>query len=94
MNIRNKIDKLGHLNEAIASLKLRADNLKADIKGSQLVHGAGKEFYFDVITSERSFLDQKAVKAKLSPQFLAAHTRHSTVTSVKVVRIEEVEVAA
>ena len=89
-NLRNKIDQLGHLNEAIASLRLQADNLNADIKRSGITEGHGKEFWVDVITQDRNYLDQKAVKAKLSPQFIAAHTRHAQVTSIKVVRIEEV----
>lgn len=36
-------------------------------------------------TSEPSTLDMDAVRAKLSPQFIAAHTTVNTVTCVRVV---------
>ena len=90
MSIMTKIDKLGHLNEEIASLKKQADALKAEIKRSQLTNGSGKEFNCDVITQQRTFLDQAAVKAALSHQFITAHTRHATVVSVKITRKQKV----
>jgi len=90
MNIKTDIDKLGYINEQLKVLKAEADTIKKELKKAGVDHADGKNFRLDVITQERSFLDQKAVKEKLSPQFLVAHTRYATVRSYKVSRIEEV----
>ena len=82
------IDRLGALNETLKSLKTEADAIKVELKKAGIEHADGDDFHLDVITQERSYLDQKAVKAKLSSQFLTAHTRVSTVRSYKVVRRE------
>jgi hypothetical protein len=37
-----------------------------------------------VNVSEREQFDMEAVRAKLTPQFVAAHTKHTTVTAVRV----------
>ena len=88
MKTKAYIDRLGALNETLKTLKAEADSIKIELKKAGIEHADGDEFHLDVITQERSYLDQKAVKAKLSPQFLTAHTRVSTVRSFKVVRRE------
>ena len=93
MTISTNIDRLGSLNEQIKSLQSQADSIKKALKVAGVEHADGRDFHLDVVTQERSYLDQKAVKAKLSPQFLAAHTRTSTVRSFKVTRIQQ-QVAA
>lgn len=93
-NISTKIDRLGHLNEAIASLKAEADAIRREFKKAGITQGHTNEFDLSVSVSIRTYLDQAAVKAKLSPQFIAAHTRKAEVKSIKVTRVDEVEVAA
>jgi hypothetical protein len=93
-NINSKIDRLGHLNEAIASLKKEADSIRSEFKKANITKGHTNEFDLDVVIQTRSYLDQTAVKAKLSPQFLAAHTRKAEVKSFRITRIDEIEVAA
>ena len=93
-NISQKIDTLGHLNEAIANLKAQADEIRREFKKAEITLGHGSEFDLKVVEQTRSYLDQAAVKAKLSPQFLAAHTRKAVVKSFKVTRIDEVVRAA
>ena len=90
-NINTKIDRLGHLNEAIATYKAEADELRKEFKKAGITQGHAAEFDLAVIEQTRTYLDQKAVKAKLSPQFLAAHTRKAVVQSFRVTRIDEID---
>lgn len=77
-------DKAGLLRSQLAPLeemlKQTLDKLKA--------HGvdvyAGKLFEVNVFDQERSTLDMEAVREKLSPQFIAAHTTTKTIRNAKV----------
>lgn len=80
-NLTSTIDALGMLNAEIASLEIQAKALKAVLVEA----GPGKyqgDRYTVTVTepSTRDQLDMDAVREKLSPQFIAAHT---TVISVK-----------
>lgn len=84
MNIYKSIDQLGFLQAQIADLEAQAKALKASIIQAGDGSYEGDLFRATVVTSEREKLDLDAVRAKLSPQFLTAHTTHYTVQSVRL----------
>lgn len=84
--LRSAVDQLGELKAKIADLTAQEARLKTFLKLAYPNGGAleGSFYRAAVSTSERAMLDQDAVRAKLSPQFIAAHTTYSEVTSVKI----------
>ena len=83
-NIAALVDDLGVLKAQIADLALREKAIK-----DQLVEaGPGAfegEFYRAAVSvSQRETLDMDAVREKLSPQFIAAHTKVTETVSVRV----------
>ena len=82
------VDSLGSLKAQIAALTRKETDIKAQL--IQAAHDMGvKELNgssFRATVSEfvRESLDMDAVRAKLSPQFVAAHTRETLVTTVRV----------
>jgi hypothetical protein len=83
-NIGPLIDDFGLLKAQIADLETKAKALHGQI--ASLGDGAyeGTFYRVTVSESERSKLDMDAVKAKLSPQFIRAHTSYTPVTTVRV----------
>lgn len=81
---RELVDRIGLLKAQIApfekQLKAAQDLLKAYGDGKY----EGANYDACVFTSERNTLDMDAVRAKLSPQFIAAHTKTSESVTVKV----------
>lgn len=79
------IDRLGELKAKIAELQSEEKALKTEI--INLGEGAhdGDLFRATVSFSERETLDMEAVREKLSPQFIRAHTNLTPVTTVRVV---------
>lgn len=84
-NLTSTIDALGHLRAQLAELKAREDELKAVLIENGVGAYDGELFRATVSESERETLDLEAVREKLSPQFLRAHTRVTPVTTVRVV---------
>lgn len=84
-NLTTTIDTLGQLLAQIADLTKQANAIKADLR--TLGDGAyeGDVFRVSVSTSERETLDMDAVREKLSPQFIRAHTNVTEVVTVKCV---------
>jgi hypothetical protein len=84
-NLASTIDRLGIIKAQMAELATEEKALKAVI----IDHGPGAYegdiFRATVSTSERETLDMAAVRAKLSPQFITAHTSVTEVTMVRVV---------
>ena len=84
LDIPGAVDALGRLLAQIADLEGQAKSLKSFLSG----HGAGayegELFRATVSESERETLDMKAVREKLSPQFIRAHTKLTPVTTVRV----------
>lgn len=83
-NIAPLIDDYGLLKAQIAELELKADALRAQIVSLGDGNYEGDFYRVTVSTSERSTLDMKAARAKLSRQFIAANTTTKTTTTVKV----------
>lgn len=84
-NLTSAIDQLGHIKAQIADLQ----NTEKELRAVLIEHGAGaydgELFRATVSESQRESLDLEAVRAKLSPQFLRAHTRFTEVVTVRVV---------
>jgi hypothetical protein len=80
----NPIDALGAIKAQIADLEAREKELREAVLALGEGSHEGRMFKVTVVTVERETLDMKAVRAKLSPQFIVAHTRVTPVTTVKV----------
>ena len=84
-NLASTIDQLGHLRAQLAELKRQEDELKAVLIENGVGAYEGDLFRATVSESERETLDMAAVREKLSPQFIRAHTRVTAVVTVRVV---------
>jgi hypothetical protein len=80
----DNIDKLGDLLAQIATLEREANKIKAELKSAGPGAYEGDLFRATVSVSERETLDMDAVREKLSPQFIRAHTRVAEVQTVRV----------
>ena len=95
-NLTSTIDRLGFLNAQIAAIEIETKALKAVL----VEIGPGKyqgDKYAVTVTepSTRDQLDMDAVREKLSPQFIAAHTTVISVKpSVRVAVRKDIAVAA
>jgi hypothetical protein len=78
------VDRAGLLQAQVAELdaELRAIKKQITELGEESVEG--DMFRATVSTSERRTLDMEAVREKLSPQFIAAHTKVTEVTAVRL----------
>ena len=83
--MKHPVDILGHLLAEIATLELQAKVIKDALKTNGAGAYEGDEFRATVSVSERGTLDMAAVREKLSPQFISAHTKTTEVVIVKVV---------
>jgi hypothetical protein len=83
-NLTATIDAIGTLKAQIADLERQEKALKASL--GDLAPGAyeGELFRLSISESERATLDMDAVREKLSPQFITAHTR---ITEVRTLRV-------
>lgn len=79
-NISITIDRIAALASQIAELEAQKKDLVDSVKALGEGKYFGADHYLTVATATRSTLDMDAVRAKLSPQFITAHTR--TVESV------------
>ena len=82
--IAELVDKIGLLKAVLAP---QLEQLEADLnklKAQGVARYEGKLYEVNVFEQEQNRLDMEAVRAKLSPQFIAAHT------TTKVVRIGKV----
>lgn len=82
------IDALGYLRKQIDALETREKKLKGKLI-AQFGEGyfEGDNFSANIIVADRDNLDMAAVRAKLSPQFIAAHTTTQEVTTVRTVEL-------
>jgi hypothetical protein len=83
-NLSPTIDRLGVVKALMADLKAE----EAELKAVLVEHGPGayegENFRATISMSERATLDMEAVREKLSPQFIAAHTTVSEVVTLRV----------
>ena len=80
----NIVDRIGALKAQIAPLEKQLKKLQDELKARGAGRYEGELFDASVYNVERSTLDQDAVRAKLSPQFLAAHTKVSESLTIKL----------
>ena len=80
----NIVDRIGALKAQIAPLEKQLKKLQDELKARGAGRYEGELFDASVYNVERSTLDQDAVRAKLSPQFIAAHTKVSESLTIKL----------
>jgi hypothetical protein len=73
-NLSATIDALGELRALIAELEKRETELKKELKALGPGTHVGERFVMTIAEQSREVLDMKAVREKLSPQFVVAHT--------------------
>jgi hypothetical protein len=88
-NRNNPIDTLGDINAEIKRLKELKELLREEIEAMGQGTHEGEEYQAEVSSYDKGTLDMKAVRAKLSHQFIRANTNTISVTNVKVTRLEE-----
>lgn len=83
-NLTATIDAFGELKAQMAELAIREKALKEAL--ADLAPGAyeGDWYRLSISQAERETLDMAAVREKLSPQFIAAHTNVTPVRTLKV----------
>ena len=79
------VDELGALKAKISELSKQEEALKEQLKAAGDNEYDGALFRATVSSYVQEKLDMDAVRAKLSPQFIAAHTRQVPCTKVSVV---------
>lgn len=79
------VDELGRLKAQIADLEAREKELKAALEAFGPGAYEGALFRATISDSVRATLDMVAVRAKLSAQFIRAHTTERAVRTVRVV---------
>jgi hypothetical protein len=89
---KNPIDELGHLKATAANLALAEKKVKDEVAALGAGGHDGELFRATVSEAERETRDEilrakidELVRKHLSPQFIAAHTTRTQVTTVKVV---------
>ena len=83
-NLVATIDALGELKAQIAALELKEKELKKALGDLEPGAYEGELFRLSISETERETLDMKAVREKLSPQWMRAHTN---VTNVRTLRV-------
>jgi hypothetical protein len=84
-NLTNTIDRLGVVLAQKAELMAEEKLLKGVLVDNGVGAYEGDFYRATVSMSERETLDMKAVREKLSAQFIRAHTNVTEVTMVRVV---------
>jgi cell division protein FtsB len=83
-NLSKVIDDLGALKAQIAELTAREKAIKDSLVDLKAGAYEGDTFRLTISDSVRETLDMAAVREKLSPQFIAAHTNRTDVRSFKI----------
>lgn len=79
------VDRIGLLKAQIAPQLDELKKLEAALKANGPGVYQGTHYDATISVSERESLDLDAVRAKLSPQFLRAHTKSTVVKTLRVV---------
>ena len=80
--VEKNVDRIAELAAQIAELNAEKKQLTDELKNIGEGKYYGTEHYLTVAFSERATLDMKAVRAKLTHQFITAHTRVTESLSV------------
>ena len=78
------VDKIGLLKTALAPQLQQLEDDLAKLKAQGVAVYEGKLYEVNVFDQERNTLDMAAVREKLSPQFITAHTKTASVRIAKV----------
>jgi len=78
------VDRIGNIKAQVAALQAEYDTLKATLIAGGNPSYDGELYRVQFVETDRSTLDMKAVREKLSPQFIAAHTRTTHVVQMHV----------
>lgn len=78
------VDKIGNLKAQLAPQLEQLENDLKVLKAMGPERYTGERFEVNVFEQEQNRLDMEAVREKLSPQFIAAHTNTKTVVVAKV----------
>lgn len=78
------VDQLGFIKAEIAHLQDQEKALKEQIIAQGFGTHHGQMYDVTVSPTTRETLDMEAVRAKLSPQFMRAHTNTTTYPTVRV----------
>lgn len=85
MTPEQMVDELGIIKAKIGPFVLREKLLKQALDKTGLKEVNGRFYRASIARFERDKVDMKAVRRKLSAQFLAAHTEQVPMVVVKVV---------
>ena len=92
-DILNKVNRVADLRAKIAEMAKEEKDLIAEMKDFGAGVYQGTEHYIVVSESTRKTLDMKAVRAKLSRQFIQANTKETTTLVAKLLGYSKKEVA-
>lgn len=84
IDLKSMVDYLGHLKAQASTIEGIEDQLKGALVESGEPSIDGDLFHATIARFLRDKLDMDAVRAKLTPQFITAHTTQTPVTQVKV----------
>jgi hypothetical protein len=92
-NLTSAIDRLGQIKAQIANLETEEKALREVMVEQGPGAYEGELFRVTVSLSERETLDMTAVREKLTPQFIRAHTVVTPVTMVRVAARNALKIA-
>lgn len=84
LNVQGLVDQIGDMKALLAPQLKRLADLEKALKANGVGRYKGQRYEGNVFEQHRDKLDMDAVRAKLSPQFLTAHTTVVDVTVLKV----------
>jgi hypothetical protein len=84
LSIGELADQLGHVKAEAAEIKAREDALRAELIGRGITEAEGMLFRVTVTQGTRWVLDSERIKADLGELWTVAHSKVSTVVSVRV----------
>lgn len=88
-NISEAVDRLGDVRAALGPLKEEDKMLAAYIKENAVhSHERGRRYACTIAHRIRKLLDMDAVREKLTPQFMRAHTREVEQVALSVTAIQ------
>jgi hypothetical protein len=84
LSIGELVDQLGHVRAEAAEAKAREDALRAELIARGVTEAEGMLFRASVTQATRWTLDADRIKAELGELWTVAHSKVSTVTTLRV----------